>query len=120
MQPVHARATNRRSGGELRSARSLLGKPEGGTPMPKNIREEYKLAKGEFTTLRDEIRVNLHLAGLDAKDKLNELEDRFEQLAQKMDHTTEKALAEIVEAARKLRDRVRKAAHRPDAATKFN
>ena len=59
-------------------------------------RLEEKLT--QLRTLRDEIRVDLHLAGMDARDEWNRLEKRLldvEKLAQAASGTGRKALEEL-------------------------
>jgi lipid II:glycine glycyltransferase (peptidoglycan interpeptide bridge formation enzyme) len=57
-------------------------------------------------TLRDEVRVKLHLASLDAKDEWNALEPqlaRLEQSASELTEATHKALCSAVQRLGKIR-----------------
>ncbi|MCC6551473.1 MAG: hypothetical protein IT372_00440 [Polyangiaceae bacterium] len=58
-------------------------------------------------TIRDEIRVRIHLAGMDAKDAWAKLEPRLyeaERLAAEVSETSRAALAEVLKKARELRE----------------
>jgi hypothetical protein len=93
-----------------RAARALVvwvelcvGDPKttaGETAMSQNtndLKTEFKKSLALLQTLRDEVRVQIHLAGLDAKDRWNKLEPRMEAAA-------EKAAGEITEASRAVVD----------------
>jgi SMC interacting uncharacterized protein involved in chromosome segregation len=54
---------------------------------------------GKLKTMRDELRVELHLAGMEAKEKLKEIEPlvkKAEQLAGDVSEVSRKSMAEIV------------------------
>jgi hypothetical protein len=54
----------------------------------------------KLKSLRDQLRVDLHLAGMDAKDKLKEMEPlvkKAEHLVNDVSDTSRKAMAEIVQ-----------------------
>ncbi len=57
--------------------------------------------------LRDEVRVQLHLGGLEAKEEWHRLEPRLEAVLERttreVSHASHAALTEITEAVRKLR-----------------
>jgi F0F1-type ATP synthase membrane subunit b/b' len=57
------------------------------------IRQELERSLEELQTIRDELRVKVHLAGMEAKDKWKELEPNLEH-----------AEDELKDAARKFRD----------------
>jgi hypothetical protein len=66
------------------------------TELKAEIRKSLDLMR----TLRDEVRVKLHLASLDAKDEWNKLEPqltRIEQTAAELTEATQKALGDAVE-----------------------
>ncbi len=52
------------------------------TRTAKEIQAHLKEAMGLLTTLRDEIRVEVHLATMDAKTQWSKLEARYEQAEQ--------------------------------------
>jgi ElaB/YqjD/DUF883 family membrane-anchored ribosome-binding protein len=67
----------------------------------------------ELETLRDEIRVRIHLAGMDAKTTWNELEPKIEHLEEQAKEATDHAAHalrdranELVSALRGLRSKV--------------
>lgn len=55
-------------------------------------------------TLRDEIRVEVHLAGMDAKAKWKELEPRFEDAERRAKELGEASRAAVTEALRRFRE----------------
>lgn len=54
----------------------------------------------ELQTTRDEVRVKLHLLGMDAKDQWDQLENKFQNLEKKLEEGD--VAAEAVEKAREL------------------
>ena len=63
----------------------------------------------ELQTLRDEIRVRIHLAGMELKEKRKELESRIEELEREKPEATQKvrdAVAELRDAFRAIRDKL--------------
>lgn len=65
---------------------------------------------GRLKTLRDEIRVDIHLAGMDAKDKWKEMEPVMrdaEKLADEVSDVSRRAMEELVEKFRRFRESVR-------------
>ena len=80
---------------------------------PPSGRHSVKDVLTELETLRDEIRVRIHLAGMEAKDSWNELEPRLTALeAQAKDardqatHAVKETATELVASLKKLRDRL--------------
>lgn len=70
-------------------------------------------------TLRDEIRVDVHLAGMELKDRWRELEPRMrdaERLAEDVSDVAVQALDDVVERFRSFRDTLR-ARREADART---
>jgi hypothetical protein len=77
----------------------------------KQMRDWMQQNLGKLTTLRDEIRVDLHLAGMDAKDKWKELEPKFrdaERIAEEVSDASRKAMEEMVERFRSFRESLRR------------
>lgn len=73
------------------------------------VRRQLESILTEMQTVRDEIRVRIHLAGMELKDKWNELETRFVELEQQRPEASQKvrdAAAELREALRSLRDKL--------------
>jgi hypothetical protein len=75
------------------------------------LKTELKKNLDQLQKLRDEIRVRLHLAGMDAKNTWSKLEPRIalvEQQLQKATHelsdASRTALDDVIKALKKLRD----------------
>jgi hypothetical protein len=62
-----------------------------------DLKAEFKKSVALLQTLRDEVRLKIHLAGLDAKDRWNKLEPKLET-------AVEKATGEVTEASRAVVD----------------
>jgi hypothetical protein len=58
---------------------------------------------GDILRVADEIRVRIHLAGMEAKDAWLELEPRVKELERKLGHVSDRAAAELDEVGRTLR-----------------
>jgi hypothetical protein len=58
---------------------------------------------GDLLRVADEIRVRIHLAGMEAKDAWTKLEPRVKELERKLGHATDRAAAELDEVGRTLR-----------------
>jgi hypothetical protein len=70
------------------------------------LKNEIQKSLGLMRTLRDEIRVKLHLAGMDAKEEWRKLEPQLadiERAASELTETTSKAASEAVKRLSKLR-----------------
>lgn len=71
-----------------------------------DLKNEIEKSLGLMRTLRDEVRVRLHLAGMDVKDEWNKLEPtllKVEDAAGDFSESTRKAVTEAVERLSKLR-----------------
>lgn len=71
------------------------------------LKNDQKKSLALLQTLRDEIRVKLHLAGMDAKDQWKKLEPHFaeiEHAAEDITETSRAALADAVSRLKKFRD----------------
>ncbi|QRN94009.1 hypothetical protein JRI60_33305 [Archangium violaceum] len=80
----------------------------------RQMRDWMKENLDRLKTLRDEIRVDIHLASMDAKDKWKELEPVVrdaEKLADEVTDVSRRAMEEMVEKFRHFRESVRH--HRP-------
>jgi MoxR-like ATPase len=76
----------------------------------RQMRDWMKENLGRLKTLRDEIRVDLHLAGMDAREKWKELEPVVrdaEKLAEDVSDVSRRAMEEMVERFRRFRESVR-------------
>jgi hypothetical protein len=76
-----------------------------------DLKSELERGAAALRTLRDEIRVQLHLGKLDARGEWERLAPRLEQTLERakrdLSDATREAVAEVTEAARRFRQRVR-------------
>lgn len=80
-------------------------------PEKPQIKQEVDKAVGQLRTIRDEIRLQLHLAGKDAQEAWKKLEPSLAELEQKMGEVTEATKAKAQELLKRfgeLRERVKK------------
>ena len=71
------------------------------------LKDEVKKGLDHLKTLRDEVRVRLHLAGMEAKEEWNKLEPHLldvEQSAREATEASRRAVADAVEKLKKLRE----------------
>lgn len=76
----------------------------------RQMRDWMKENLGRLKTLRDEIRVDIHLASMDAKDKWKEMEPVMrdaEKLADEVSDVSRRAMEDLVEKFRRFRESVR-------------
>lgn len=77
----------------------------------RDVKAELEKSAVQLRKLRDEVRVQLHLGGLEAKDEWRRLEPRLEEVlertAREVSDASRTALTEITQAVRKLRDSLR-------------
>jgi hypothetical protein len=72
-----------------------------------DLKDELKKGLDHLQTLRDEVRVRLHLAGLEVKDEWNKLEPHLfevEQAAKEVSEASHRAVSEAVARLKKLRE----------------
>jgi len=76
-----------------------------------DLKSELERSAAALRTLRDEIRVQLHLGKLDARGEWERLAPRLEETLERakreLSEATREAVAEVTEAARRFRQRVR-------------
>jgi hypothetical protein len=76
-----------------------------------DIKSELEKSVNTLRELRDEVRVKLHLAGMDVKDEWNrlepQLESTLERAARDITDASKTALTDVTEAVRKLRSKLR-------------
>ena len=74
----------------------------------KDLKAELEKSAAILRTLRDEVRVQLHLGGMTAKDEWRKLEPRLEAALERaskdVSDATRDAVVELTGAARKIRD----------------
>jgi hypothetical protein len=80
-------------------------------PNTTELKEELKKTLSNLQRLRDEIRVRVHLAGMDAKDQWNKLEPRIldvereiDEAAEDVTSATRSALNDVIGKLQHLRD----------------
>lgn len=76
-----------------------------------DMKAELQKSLTAMQTLRDEIRVQLHLAGMDAKDAWAKLEPKVEEaekLAEEVSDASKAAVADVLEKLRELRSSLQK------------
>ncbi len=77
--------------------------------MTEQLKRDIKSGLDDLTTLRDEVRLKVHLAGMEIKDEWRKLEPQIlevEQAAAKVSETTREALHDAVAKLKKLRDKL--------------
>jgi hypothetical protein len=73
-------------------------------------KEEVMNRLGDLTTLRDRIRVDLHLAGMDLRDEWKKLERKLpavDQALKPLESATREALDSLLEELRRFGERLR-------------
>jgi hypothetical protein len=72
-----------------------------------DIKDELKKGLDHLQTLRDEVKVRLHLAGMEAKAEWNKLEPHLfevEQAAKEVNESSHRAVTEAIAKLKKLRE----------------
>ena len=82
-------------------------------PIPSELKNDLKKSLELVSQLKDEIRVKMHLAGMDAKDQWNRLEPRIRDVeaeigraAGDVSDASREALRDLITKMRTLRDRL--------------
>lgn len=71
------------------------------------LKHQVQRGLDELRKLRDEIRLDLHLASMDAKEKWNEIEPRIrdvETMAKDISTASRKAVQEVIDSVRRFRE----------------
>ena len=87
-----------------------------GEQLKENLQQMLKLLK----TLRDEIRVDVHLAGMEAQDRFRALDKQLEELersAHQATDATRDALGELLKGFKQFAESVKKGAGRDTSST---
>lgn len=85
---------------------------------PEEMKQQMQKNLERLKTLRDEIRVDIHLAGMDAKDAWRELEPRFgdvQRFADDVSEVSRKAIAELAEKFESFRKSLKRHGDQPRA-----
>ena len=69
-----------------------------------NVRRELKETVNQLRTLRDEAKLKIHLAGMDARDAWDRLQPKIEEAERAAEHGTVAALESVQQTAKKLRE----------------
>jgi hypothetical protein len=72
------------------------------TDVTNELKNELKKSLSTLQTLRDEVRVRLHLANMDLKDQWNKLEPHLADVERKAEEMTEASRGLLNEAVKKL------------------
>jgi hypothetical protein len=76
------------------------------TSTTQDLKQHLQQSLESLKTLRDEIRVDIHLAGMEVKDSWKRLEHRFgdaENFAREASYTSKQALEEIIDTFKSFR-----------------
>lgn len=74
--------------------------------MRQKTKEEIRELVNDLTRMRDEVRVRLHLAGMEAKQRYDEIEEEIFEAEQRAKRATEETANELKERLRDLRTRL--------------
>lgn len=81
------------------------------TKAIQDIKSDLEKSAAVLRELREEVRVRLHLGGLEVKDEWRRLEPRLEETLERatkeVTHASHKAITEVTEAVRRLRQTLR-------------
>lgn len=70
--------------------------------------ESTEQLKQEIRTLADEIKVRMHLAGMEAKDMWSDLSREAEKVSHHAAQVTQTALADVIDALKKFNESLKK------------
>lgn len=81
-------------------------------PIRQDVKAELENSVKLLQTLRDEVKVQLHLGGMELKEEWNRLEPKLEDALQRArsdaSDATRSALEEVTKSARRVRDALRR------------
>ncbi len=72
--------------------------------MDNQLQRDFDKTKAQVQALTDQIRVRLHLAGMDVKDAFHDLEKQAEKIGRSASKTAKTALQDIAGKLQKLAD----------------
>ena len=72
-----------------------------------DLKKEWEETQESLKTLRDELRVKMHLAEMDAKDTFAKLEKKADEVSREVTEVGKGALQEVVGELRKLKDLIK-------------
>lgn len=81
-----------------------------------DLKHQIQRALDELIRLRDEVRLELHLASMEAKEKWDEIEPRIldaEAMAKDISAATRRAIQEVIDSVRRFRESLSPPHHHP-------
>jgi hypothetical protein len=75
---------------------------------PQGYRKDLEKMRDDLRGLADDIRVRIHLAGMDAKDAWNKLEPKFYDFEKRAEGAVQKTADELRDVAQDLKKRMKK------------
>jgi uncharacterized protein with HEPN domain len=79
------------------------GRGEQKSHLDRELKERWE----ELRTLRDDIRVRIHLAGMDVKDTWSKLEPRIQEFEQRLEEASSEYMDELKKRGHDLRERLK-------------
>lgn len=76
--------------------------------MKEKTRTELQHVVRELETVRDQVRLKLHLGGMEAKERYAKIDDEIFELEQRAERATESTADEVLHRLRQVRDRLDK------------
>lgn len=76
--------------------------------IEEELKRESQRVMSELQTLRDELRLKMHLASAEGKEAWNKLEPQLEQFEERVGHAADDALGELRNAGTELKASVQK------------
>lgn len=71
-----------------------------------HTKRDWKSSFAELEQLADEVRVKLHLAGMDAKDAFHEIMKKAAHISQNVEQATESAVRDLIARLRRLSEQI--------------
>lgn len=76
--------------------------------LKEKTRAELERVVSELESVRDQVRLKLHLAGMEAKDRYAKIDDEIFELEQRAEQATESTADEVLNRLRQVRERLEK------------
>jgi len=94
------------TGGSLVSPRSLKEDTMSADEAQKSLKQELKEVQNDLQQMADEIRVKLHLAGMDAKSAWDDLQPKLLEFEQRIDARADEVGDEVKALGQDIKDRL--------------
>lgn len=75
-------------------------------PIRTEMKDEFEAVRGELQTLRDRIRVKIHLAGMDARDTWEKIEKEVASASHEASQASHATMKNLVARLKKLSDSI--------------